>query len=521
MSAHSPTAFEASSAHRLCELFLGAETRHGTYDPARLRLVGSKMEMKDATGEGPRDVKEPPTPQLWEQHLAGARPLGVSPLREDGMSRVGVVDIDRYDGGFDHGELAGKIRREGLPLVLTRSKSGGGHVWLFASDWMPQATMNAALVALAGRLGHADAETYPPDTGLGNWMNMPYLGGDRSDRYGVKPGGLGMSVAEFLEAAEKARMSPDQIEALAASQAAGVGTATSRRVLRKLTERAAEIAAMIDGRKRTLHDTAFLFGKYVLKGRIDKDTVIGRLVAAGVKAGLEHRIAESQVRNGLEARLGKRGGDGDDDDDDDDGRYAEIERIVIITGHDEPLWRVTVADYGDITLPSREVWKNELFNLRCAERLRVAFKRLSVNEWADRLNGALKLAEFEAAPKDETPEYVFRMALQDFCFDRHRAESMEEIVLGKPYRDEDNDRIWFRFGDLYRQLCEQPGSPFRGWSRNRLGGMMKAIGRDGVDVFTTTTKLKKKTTEVRWVRMSLFDGPTELPLPRPPAPQPI
>lgn len=518
MNAHSSTEPQASPAHSLHELFRGAELRHGTYDQARLRLVGSKMEMKDEAGNGPRDVNGPPTPEFWEQHLAGARPLGVSPLREDGMSRVGVVDIDLYDGGFDHGELAGKIRREGLPLVLTRSKSGGGHVWLFASDWMPQAAMNAALVALACRLGHPDAETYPPATGLGNWMNMPYLGGDKADRCGVKPGGLSMTVAEFLEAAERARTPPNQIEALAARQAADVGAATSSRVMRKLTESAAEIAVMTDGRKRALHDTAFLFGKYVLKGRIDKDTVIGRLVAAGVEAGLEHRIAESHVRNGLEARLRKRGGD---DGEDDDGRYAEIEKIVIITGHDEPVWRVTVADYGDITLPSREVWKNELFNLRCAERLRVAFKRLSVNEWADRLNGALKLAEIEAAPKDETPEYVFRIALQDFCFDRHQAENIEELLLGKPYRDEDNDRIWFRFGDLYRQLCELPGSPFRGWSRNRLGGMVKAIGRDGVDVFTTTTKLKKKTTEVRWVRMSLFDGPTELPLPRPPAPQPI
>ncbi|NEK55230.1 hypothetical protein GUK36_39010, partial [Rhizobium leguminosarum] len=119
MSAHPPTAFEASPAHRLHELFLGAETRHGTYDPARLRLVGSKMEMKDPAGNGPRDVNGPATAELWEKHLAGTRPLGVSPLREDGMCRFGVVDIDLYDGGFNHGELAEKIRRAGLPLILT------------------------------------------------------------------------------------------------------------------------------------------------------------------------------------------------------------------------------------------------------------------------------------------------------------------------------------------------------------------------------------------------------------------
>ncbi|RUM18552.1 hypothetical protein EFD56_13875 [Rhizobium phaseoli] len=511
-----------SHAQRLCELFRGAEERHGTYDQTRLRLVGSKMEMKDASGNGPRDLGGPPTPELWEQHLAGTRPLGISPLREDGMCRWGVVDIDVYGGGLDHGALAGKIRRAELPLVLTRSKSGGAHLWLFATQWLAQTTMNAALVAMADRLGHAEAETYPPATGVGNWINMPAWAG--TERCGVKAGGLDMTVAEFIAVAEENRQPPQAIAALAASRKAtadkeAASATTSARVLRKLTERAAEIAGMIDGRKRALHDTAFLFGKYVLKGRIDEATVVGRLVAAGVEARLEHHIAESHVRNGLEARLRKRGQD--DDDADDDGRFPEIEKIVIITGHDEPMWRVTVADYGDITLPSREVWKNDLFNLRCAERLRVGFKRLSVNAWADRLNVALRVAESEAAPRDESPEYVFRMALQDFCFDRHMADVLEEIVLGKPYHDDDNDKIWFRFGDLYARLCMHPGSPFRGWSRNRLGGMLRAIGQDGVDVFTTTKRIGKKITEVRWVRKTLFDGPTEVPLPRPPAPEPI
>lgn len=511
-----------SHAERLYELFRGAEERHGTYDQARLRLVGSKMEMKDAAGNGPRDVKGPPTPELWEQHLAGNRPLGCAPLREDGMCHVGVIDIDVYGGNLDHSALVDKIRRGGLPLVLTRSKSGGAHVWLFASEWVPQATMNAALVSMAGRLGHADAETYPPATGLGNWINMPAWAG--SERCGVKAGGLDMTVAELIAAAEASRQSLKAVAALAASRETSASkdatsVTASARVLRKLTERAAEIAVMIDGRKRALHDTAFLFGKYVLKGRIEADTVVSRLVAAGVEAGLEYHAAESHVRNGLEARLRKRGAD--DYDDQDDSRYAEIEKIVIITGHDEPMWRVAVADYGEITLPSKEVWKNDLFNLRCAERLRVGFKRLSVNEWADRLNEALRVAEFEAAPKDETVEYTFLTALQEFCFDRHVANNLDELALGKPFRDDDDDKIWFRFKDLYKQLCEHPGSPFRGYSRNRLGGMLKAIGREGVDVFTTTKPICKKTVEVRWVRTSLFDGPTEIPLPRPPAPEPI
>jgi hypothetical protein len=505
-----------SHAERLHELFRGAQDRHLTYDPARLRLVGSKMEMKDENDEGPRDRKEPPTVDLWEKHLAGTYPLGISPLRHDGMCRWGVIDIDVYDD-LDHGALAREIQRARMPLVVCRSKSGGAHIFLFAADWIPQANMNAALVALAARLGHANAEVYPPVPGKkGNCVNLPYLGG--SERWGVKPTGLDMHVLEFLERAETARCAPAEIARLTKTAAQKpVETAPSSRVLRKLTEMCDEIAGLTDGRKRALHDTAFLFGKYVLKDRVEADTVIGRLVAAGVAAGLEPGAAESHARNGLEGRLRKRGGADGGDDDENEGRFAEIDRIVRIVGGDEQMWRVTVADYGDITLPSREVWKNDVFNLRCAEILGVGFRRLSINAWADRLNAALTTAETEAAPTEASTTPLFHDALNDFLFDRHRAEAKEEMLLGKPWHDDKTGRIWFRFKDMYKQLCQGPGTPLQGKSRGKIGEMLRSIGRYGadLDVHKTTTGLKGKTTEVWWVLADILDGPTpELPLPK-------
>ncbi|MEZ2219624.1 hypothetical protein [Rhizobium sp. RCC_161_2] len=508
-----------SHAARLHELFCGAEDRHLTYDPARLRLVGSKMEMKDENDEGPRDRKDPPTVDLWEKHLAGTYPLGISPLRHDGMCRWGLVDIDVYDD-LDHSALANKIQRAALPLIVCRSKSGGAHVFLFVTDWIHQAEMNAALVAIAVRLGYADAEVYPPVPGKkGNCINMPMLGG--SERWGVKPRGLDMSVVEFLYYVEKARCSPADVTRLAKTTATTQkpgSSAPSSRVLRNLTEKCDEIAGLTDGRKRALHDTAFLFGKYVLKDRIEPETVISKLIAAGVTAGLEPVAAESHARNGLEGRLRKRGGaDGDDGDDENEGRFAEIDRIVMIEGGEEPMWRVTVADYGDITLPSREVWKNDVFNLRCAERLKVGFRRLSVNEWADRINAALSIAETEAAPTEASQHDLFRDALNDFLFDKHRAENMDELLLGKPYPDDEKDKVWFRFKDMYKRLCQGPGTPLQGVSRTKIGEMLRGIGRFGVDcdVHKTTAPICKKTTEVWWVRMGLLNGAMpQLPLPK-------
>lgn len=380
-----------SAAERLYELFRGAEQRHGTYDVKRLRLVGSKMEMKDEAGNGPRDVKGRSSPELWEKHLAGARPLGVSPLREDGMSRVGVVDIDLYDGGIDHGELASKIRREGLPLVLTRSKSGGGHVWLFASDWMPQAAMNAALTALACRLGHPDAETYPPATGLGNWMNMPYFGGETSDRYGVKAGGLGMAVAEFLETAEKARQSPTAIAALTrppAPEGVPASGEDTDRAARKLAASVTEIAeAPEGGRAKLLYGLSKDMGKMIGAGWIEEDVVFDALMEAATRARLPYGEAVGHVRKGI-----KDGRQQPPDASDGDGGdlYPRIEKLVVRTGGETVEWRLTLSGYGDITLPVKEIMNYFAFNVHCASQLGAVYRHMKVNDWNERLRDAAR-----------------------------------------------------------------------------------------------------------------------------------
>lgn len=218
------------------------------------------------------------------------------------------------------------------------------------------------------------------------------------------------------------------------------------------------------------------------------------------------------MRNGLEARL--RRGASADDDDDGDGRYPEIEKIVVLTGNKEPLFRVTVADHGDVVLPSRELHKYDLFNLRCLEQLLVVFRRVGQDGWSDRLSLALRHIEKEALPADETEEGMFFDALRAFCTDRHRAEVIEEVLLSKPFPDHEADRTYFRFADFRRFLMDH--RLLSGASPNALGRMLNAIGQNGIDVGKTTKKLKKRITEMRWVRTSIFDGvgaESQIPLP--------
>lgn len=493
-------------AGKLYELFRGADSRHGTYDLTRLRLVGAKMEMKDDNGRGPIDVKGPPTPALWVLHFDGTKPLGVCPLREDGMCRWGVIDIDTYP--LDHTALAAHIHRERLPLVLSKSKSGGGHAWLFSSEWLPQAVMNAALVALAARLDYPDAETYPPASGTGNWINMPLWSG--TDRCGVKPNGLEMTAHEFLAAADIAAQAPAAIAKLATPERASSKPTSAER---QLVEICVEIAATAQGgRAKLIYGRAKDIGRLVGAERIDENMAFDALIDAAMRAGLSYDEAKGHVRNGIaegkKEPADNRGGNG--------GRFPDIEKIVILTGGEEKLWRVTVADYGDITLPTKYVWRNDLFNQRCAEELRVGFRRMKENEWADRLNAALEVAATEALPRDETVEGVFFANLEEFCTNRHRGNDLDDLLLRKPFHDEEAGRIYFRFADFISFLRDSRNGLFKGMTMHGIGRMLRAIGHDGIDFGKTTKKLRGKTIEIYWVRSGIFEAPgaaSEVPLP--------
>jgi hypothetical protein len=527
------TSAAADHADQLLILFEGEQERHGTYDPARLRLVDDKVEMKDDEGNGAKTVPGPPTADLWRRHLAGGRPLGVRPNRSDDLCRWGVIDIDGKDvaGGYRNispADLRDAVERDGLPLLVCRSKSGGAHLYLFLTDWTPQAAVNAALRAMAARLDlPSGTDVYPPEKTEGNWINMPYLGGDETDRYCVKENRLGMSVGEFLRAAEAARTTVADLERMAAqasrprsaepsSRSRGSpGADGAARAARDLDRFAAELAACPQGgRAKMLFGRAKDMGKWIGAGLIDEDAVRDRLLPAAIACGLTSRDAMGHIDNGI-----KEGRELPPPDDE-ERRYPLIgPDFVIWEGGEDVLWEMELAGHGRITMSAKEAMNYRTFNLQCAQKLRTTFRMMKEDAWSDRIAAALAGARVQEIPPDETVEGMFRSALRDFCMDRHHGEVAEDILHGKPAHIEGEGRIYFRFEDFQKFLDKQNFGPFRSAKRERLGRFLAGIGQEGVDLGKTTKKLKGRTTEVRWVRLDLFETqqPSDLP-PAPPTP---
>ncbi|MBX4889669.1 TOTE conflict system archaeo-eukaryotic primase domain-containing protein [Rhizobium bangladeshense] len=505
-------------AARLHDLFLGADHRHGLYRV--LEVVNGKAEIKDENGKGPLDAKGPPTVALWEMHLASnIRQLGVSPVRADGMSRWGVLDVD--DKGVDFQEVVAEVANHKLPVIVCRSKSGrGGHCYLFAADWVPQTEMNAALRALAARLPYKSVDIFPPANSPGNWVCMPYGNGDKTDRYAAKTRGLAMSVAEFLEAAENARQSPMAIAALIRSPAPEGVPASGEdadRAARKLAVSVTEIAeAQEGGRAKLLYGLSKDMGKMIGAGWIEEDAVFDALMEAATRARLPYGEAAGHVRNGI-----KDGRQQPPDASDGDGGdlYPRIEKLIVRTGGEIIEWRLTLSGYGDITLPVKEIMNYFAFNVHCASQLGAVYRHMKVNDWNERLREARSRAGFEEVPQDETVEYMMREQLRSFCMDRHRGESIDELLLGKPVPLPGEDRVYFRFED-FDKFLRTGSSRFKNGTTQTIGTLIKkAVGKDNYKQTMKIVKGRPKGIPVKWVRMSVLDKPIELPLPptaRPP-----
>lgn len=192
-------------AVELMRVFAGLQRAYGIY----------KIQQTDSPGKkkgDARTLQQQVTEAIWQQHVAGEIQLGIVPIRDDATAMFGAIDIDDYR--LNHGELEQKIARANLPLVMVRSKSGGAHLYVFMKEPTAAEAVRELLAGWAATLGYSNVEIFPKQDRLisgndtGNWINMPYCGGDASDRHAIKDGRK-LTIDEFLALVEVKRVSAD------------------------------------------------------------------------------------------------------------------------------------------------------------------------------------------------------------------------------------------------------------------------------------------------------------------------
>lgn len=160
----------------------------------------------------------------FEGHIKGKKGIGIVPVRDDGTCMFAAIDIDNHGGEIiDLNKIYSKVDALNLPLIVCRSKSGGAHVYMFGLESLPAKMVRSLMSKWASELGYPGAEIFPKqsylrlneegDRQLGNWINLPYFGGDNTNRYAVGANSR-MSLDLFITEAESAAVTVSDLEAL-------------------------------------------------------------------------------------------------------------------------------------------------------------------------------------------------------------------------------------------------------------------------------------------------------------------
>lgn len=196
-------------------LFAGNLRSFGQWNPATGGMVTEKSEV---------------ALRHYTDHLDGTMGLGVVPITDGGTVLFGCIDVDNHGKGSDGSDvdipaLVEKIEHYRLPLVATRSKSGGAHLYLFGEEYLPAKLVIRLLNSWRDMLqipNHVDIfpkqdslVTSSGEKSLGNWINLPFFDESRTVRYAVDDKGQKMSFELFVSYAQSRRVTVAALQEMA------------------------------------------------------------------------------------------------------------------------------------------------------------------------------------------------------------------------------------------------------------------------------------------------------------------
>jgi hypothetical protein len=477
------------SAERMMRLFDGYSRASGTHGMPELDPNGLKWGIKSTA----KTLTKGPTLEMWKQHLAGERPLGVVPTRDDSTCLWGSIDVDKYD--IDLSELIKRSEAAKLPLVPCKSKSGGLHLFLFTSEPVPAAVMQTTLRSMAATLGFCDSEIFPKQTKIGdgdsgNWMIMPYFGDDFGGRLkmqrGLKKTGAEQTLGEFLNFAEKKRVIHDELDALV--------------IKGRNRERSSVDAPYGDGPpclqalsgagfpEGSRNNALFHIGVYLKKAHPTKweemlgddnrnymkpplpNNEVEELRKSLRKKDYQYKCKEEPMASHCNSLLccTRRFGVGDGD------KIPVIVKLRKIK-LEKPIWYVTIeGSKTEMKIEQfRDIMRHQLFIEQCGGQLNMIFPPMKQWVWSIALKEYITTIKEEEPSEDTTKAGEFSEILETFLTNRLRARHREDLLRDAPWEDEENGRHIFTMKALAKFL-ERDG--MRGLSRNDIATLIRGLG---------------------------------------------
>lgn len=466
---------------RFATLFSGYEKARGVFTPTKKGPNG-KVQGRVATLRGGADFTH------FQEHLNGGTGLGIIMLRDDDTVLFGAIDYDRRD--MDHAKAEAKVKELGLPLVLCRSKSGGGHFYCFLTDPLPADEMRDRLDEWRALLGMAPStEIFPKqdcranDDDVGSWINLPYYGAEDTSRYAILDG-QPASLEAFLDAAEAARVDPD---VLAKSWIADTTLFPEGPPCLQTLE--AQGGFSEGGKKNGMFDV----GVYLRKAHPDDwesrfdsyNATMAGLTSSEVqglikqlrKKNYSYQCKQPPINSVCQRRLclQRQYGIGEGDPEQQGVMIGGITRYESAHG-EEPLWAMEVNGKR-MMITTQQLYSRDEFNRAAISQVNLVPVHMTPARWLKYLNNMIATAEIVAMPDDASPTGQLWERVVMFLTQQADAKDRAEILTGKPYRGADG-RVYFRSLDLFAYLDArraQYRSPQHVWQILRDRGAEKGF----------------------------------------------
>ncbi len=467
---------DARHAERFMRLFTGYDRAFGIYNGiTEQREDGKKLGTQRETKRGAVTV------DLWRKHLAGTSGLGIIPICADSTVVWGAIDIDVY-AELDHKELATRFERLRLPLIVCRSKSGGAHIFSFASEPIPAALMVGKLRELAAILGHGNAEIFPkqtvidPDRGdAGSWLNMAYFNGMLGGRHAVRADGDAMDAGEFLDAAEKVRQSREWFKERTITPSSelpqappclqhlvqiGFGEGSRNNGLFNLGVYCRKVDS---GNWEAMLDE---MNQNYMKPQLPPEEVM-RLKKSLRGKTYTYKCHDQPIAaycNRAVCRTRKYGIG---------GAAIDLEFGGLTKVNTDPVTWFWEVMGKRVELSTDDLQDPYKFQRKCMDALTAMPAIPKREEWQEIISKAMETAVELEPPEDSTVRGRLSEMVRQFCTGRAQAMSRNEISLGKPF--DDGKHTWFRLEDLIAFLERKR---FNEVPRGKLSIRLKDIGAE-------------------------------------------
>lgn len=400
-----------------------------------------------------RTYKTPPTEHLWKSHLLGKIGLGIIPIKDNATCKFGAIDVD--DDKTKHIELAKRIAKLNIPVVVCRSKSGGAHLYYFCDPPITATEMIKRLSTWAGKLGYGDQEIFPKQTAItpnqiGNWINLPYFsffGNVSCNRKAFNENGE-LTLEQFIELAQGIQQIKISTES---EKAEGFDNAPPCLIQLKL-----------QGVPKGLrNETIYNFGVYLR--RSDPENWIDRLYQLNYEIfhpALAQKEIQTVVRS-IDKKdynykcapilafcnrtqcIGAKYGIKRD--------YYEELTIGQLTkiSTEPPRWTLEINGI-ELTVSTEEVMDYRRMRIACLERIDVIAPPMKNEDWLQVFKAKIPTMKTEKAPEDTGPVGQIKPVLVEFLQLSDRATGRIELLRGVPVKDviDGNQVVLFRSSDF-------------------------------------------------------------------------